>query len=127
MAGPTPPAPRSGGSPTPSTRKAAATPGGYQPGVSRPPAGRGASAARDAQADALDVRVVVQGLDALLPAVAAALVAAERHLHRLRGPRVDVDLAGLDRLGHPDGPRHVRGEDAARQPVVRVVGQAHGL
>src|SRR5215218_732598 len=45
--------------------------------------------------DALELGVVVEGLDALLPAVAALLVPTEGRLHGTGGPGVDEHLPGL--------------------------------
>src|SRR3982751_6144282 len=75
-------------------RRPAASVGGKRPRVDGP-------AVLDR--DALELAVVVEGLDALLPAVAALLVPAERRLHGAGGPRVDEDLPGLDGVGHAQG------------------------
>src|SRR5438093_11587020 len=60
--------------------------------------------------DRLDLGVGPQGLEALLAAVAGALVSAERQLDAAAGAvGVDVDLAGADLAGEP-----VRDPDVAR-------------
>ena len=66
---------------------------------------------------ALRLRVVVQGFDALLAAVAALLVAAERRLHPAGPPGVDEDLARLDLRGDAQRPADVAGPDAGHQAV----------
>src|SRR3954453_17638117 len=77
--------------------------------------------------DALELGVVVEGLDAFLPAVAALLVPAEGRLYGAGGPGVDEDLPGFYGVGHAQGAGDVSGPHAGDESVRGVVGDPDGL
>src|ERR1700722_5636326 len=68
----------------------------------------------------------IKRVRAELPAQARLLEPAERGPVPDRRVRVDRQVAGLHRPGHPDRAAHVTGPDGAGQPVRRVVGELDG-
>src|SRR5690606_34067577 len=76
--------------------------------------------------DELGLQVGAEALHVALASQAGLLVAAEG-LHHTHVPAVDRHLSGPDAPGDPLGLGGVPGVHRARQPVVRVVGQRHGL
>src|SRR6184192_3933486 len=75
----------------------------------------------DPDRHALQLRVVMQGLQALLASDAALLVAAEGGLDAARHPLVHVDLPRLEPGGHAVGAGQVARPDAGGEAVRRVV------
>src|SRR5207249_4867176 len=76
----------------------------------------------DPDRHALQLRVVMEGLESLLAPDAALLVAAEGGLDAARHPLVHVDLPGLEAGGHAMGAGQVARPDTGGEPVGRVVG-----
>src|SRR5438105_465146 len=76
----------------------------------------------DPDRHALQLRVMMQGFQALLASDAALLVAAEGGLDPARHPLVHVDLPGLEPRCDAVGAGQIAGPDAGREPVGRVVG-----
>src|SRR5688572_22828933 len=78
-------------------------------------------------ADCLGLGEDLQALDAALPADPGALVATEGGVGAVPLATVDGEGAGADPAGYGPGPVQVTGGDRPGQPVVGVVGDAHGV
>src|SRR5439155_176621 len=77
--------------------------------------------------NALDLGVVIQGLEAHLSAEAGLLVAAEWEAGEGGEGGVDGDDARFDLSGHSVGPAQVTRPEGAREAVDHIVCQLHGL
>src|ERR1700761_7701945 len=83
---------------------------------SAPPAGAVSESGLAAEDNGLGLRVVVEGLDAVLLAIPAGLPAPEGQLVVDLGPRVDPGVAGLDALGGVAGASQITRPHRGPQP-----------
>ncbi len=82
---------------------------------------------RARQPDGLDLEILLESLQAVLPPQSALLVAAEGHVGMEPRAAVDRQRAGADASGHAELALLVGATDHAAQPVARVVGDADGV